>query len=144
MVAALIFTATGGDARRRIGSTVGSGPGAIYVDGSGPGGSAKESNSYGEVVQARGQPGAFCRGMVFDEGTWQIRLGAKPLQKRHLTEELIERGSVLSGHIAIRTQMDFVPARSAGAERKRCNGLRQGTRNRFRARPVEDYNDCMG
>jgi 3-oxosteroid 1-dehydrogenase len=127
---------------------VGSGrqrPGAIYVDPTGKR-FCNESNSYVEVGKAMYANKAVPCWQVFDEGyLGRYVSGANPFQKRTLSEELIEQGSVKRaatiGELA--RQID-VPADALEHTVKRFNEFAAKGLDPDFGRGQSAYNICLG
>jgi 3-oxosteroid 1-dehydrogenase len=127
---------------------VGSGrqrPGAIYVDGTGKR-FCNESNSYVEVGKAMYANKAAPCWQVFDEGyLGRYVSGANPFQKRTLSEDLIEQGSVnrasTIGELA--RQID-VPADALEHTVNRFNEFAAKGLDPDFGRGQSAYNICLG
>ena len=120
-------------------------PGAIYVDGTGKR-FCNESNSYVEVGKAMYANKAVPCWQVFDEGyLGRYVSGANPFQKRTLSEELIEQGSVKRaatiGDLA--RQID-VPAEALEQTVKRFNDFAANGLDPDFGRGQSAYNICLG
>jgi 3-oxosteroid 1-dehydrogenase len=120
-------------------------PGAIYVDTTGKR-FCNESNSYVEVGKAMYANKAVPCWQVFDEGyLGRYVSGANPFQKRTLSEELIEQGSVKRaatiGELA--RQID-VPADALEHTVKRFNEFAVKGLDPDFGRGQSAYNICLG
>jgi 3-oxosteroid 1-dehydrogenase len=139
-----VFIADGGNAAKSLGSGR-QRPGAIYVDSTGRR-FCNESNSYVEVGKAMYANKAVPCWMVFDEGyVSRYVSGANPLKKRHIPEDLIERGAVLRGN----TVGDLAREIDVSADELEHTIARF---NEFAAKGLDPdfgrgqsaYNDCLG
>jgi 3-oxosteroid 1-dehydrogenase len=139
-----VFIADGGDAAKALGSGR-QRPGAIYVDGTGKR-FCNESNSYVEVGKAMYANKAVPCWMVFDEGyIGRYVSGANPFKKRHIPEELIEKGAVLRGStIANLAQQMDVPVDALEDTVKRFNGFAAKGLDPDFGRGQSAYNICLG
>jgi 3-oxosteroid 1-dehydrogenase len=139
-----VFIADGGNAAKSLGSGR-QRPGAIYVDSTGRR-FCNESNSYVEVGKAMYANKAVPCWMVFDEGyVSRYVSGANPLKKRHIPEDLIERGAVLRGNTVgdLAREID-VPADELEHTIARFNEFAAKGLDPDFGRGQSAYNDCLG